>query len=344
MKDRSIFSTLYHRILRAVLGQGEQPAHVSIGASTGIQTLGPLLLWFCLVPVLICPAEAAKLEDRIVAVVNKDLIMLSELKRDLLPEQDRLRKLYKGEELERRLRTAEAMGVTKMIERKLQLQAAQNKGLDVSDQEVVQAVEEMKKQGEQLNGADPNTTRSVREQLTLMRVVDREVRGLIMVADSEMKRYYQEHQDRFAYPEEYQLSQILIKPRNPDDLAVAHGRAEALLATLKQGEPFEGLALRFSDGADASRGGRLGLVRQGELIPALEQALTSLQVGQVTGIVETAEGLHIVRVDDKKPRQFRPFEQVKAEIQSLVFQQKTEDQYQLWIADLKNKAYIDIKF
>ncbi|MEP7151356.1 MAG: peptidyl-prolyl cis-trans isomerase [Nitrospira sp.] len=344
MKDRSIFSTIYHRILRAVLGQGEQPPHVSIGASTGIQTLGSLLLWFCLVPVLICPAEAAKLEDRIVAVVNKDLIMLSELKRDLLPEQDRLRKLYKGEELERRLKTAEAMGVTKMIERKLQLQAAQNKGLDVSDQEVVQAVEEMKKQGEQLNGADPNTTRSVREQLTLMRVVDREVRGLIMVADSEMKRYYQEHQDRFAYPEEYQLSQILIKPRTPDDLAIAQGRAEALLATLKQGEPFEGLALRFSDGADASRGGRLGLVRQGELIPALEQALSSLQVGQVTGIVETAEGLHIMRVDDKKPRQFRPFEQVKAEIQSLVFQQKTEDQYQLWIADLKNKAYIEIKF
>ncbi len=165
-----------------------------------------------------------------------------------------------------------------------------------------------------------------------------------MVADSEMKRYYREHQDRFAYPEEYQLSQILIKPRTPDDLAVAQGRAEALLAALKQGEPFEDLALRFSDGADASRGGRLGLVRQGELIPALEQALTSLQVGQVTGIVETGEGLHIVRVDDKKPRQFRPFEQVKAEIQSLVFQQKTEDQYQIWMADLKNKAYIEIKF
>ena len=80
------------------------------------------------------------------------------------------------------------------------------------------------------------------------------------------------------------------------------------------------------------------------MIPAIEQALTSLQVGQTTEIVETAEGLHIVRIDDKKPRQFRPFEQVKAEIQSLVFQQKTEDQYQIWMADLKNKAYIEIKF
>lgn len=293
---------------------------------------------------LTASVQAAKLEDRIVAVVNSDLIMWSELKRDLLPDQDRLRKVYQGEELERRLKTAEAIAVTKMIERKLQLQAAKNKGVDVSDQEVTQAVEEMKKQGEALNSTDPNTTRNVREQLTLMRVVDREVRGLIMVAEPEMKRYYQEHQDRFAYPEEYQLSQILIKPRTPDGLSAAQGRAEALVATLKQGEPFEDLAIRFSDGADASRGGRLGLVRQGELIPALEQALTSVQVGQVTGIVETAEGLHIVRVDDKKPRQFRPFEQVKAEIQSLVFQQKTEDQYQIWMADLKNKAYIEIKF
>ncbi|MCC6964807.1 MAG: peptidyl-prolyl cis-trans isomerase [Nitrospira sp.] len=301
-----------------------------------------LCLWMGFLPA--GPVDAAKLEDRIVAVVNTDLIMLSELKRDLLPDQERLRKLYSGEDLERRLKTAEAMAVTKMIERKLQLQAAKNKGVEVSDQEVTQAVQEMKKQGESLNTADPNTARSIREQLTLMRVVDREVRGLIMVADSEMKRYYEEHQDRFAYPEEYQLSQILIKPRTPDGLSVAHGRAEALLATLKQGEPFEDLALRFSDGADASRGGRLGLVRQGELIPALEQALASVPVGQVTGIVETAEGLHIVRVDDKKPRQFRPFQQVKAEIQSLVFQQKTEDQYQIWMADLKNKAYIEIKF
>jgi len=340
MKTPSIASTTGRGILRSLLGFPEQ---VSL-ASRRRPAVGLLWLWLLLSFGQTLPGEAAKLEDRIVAVVNKDLIMLSELKRDLLSDQERLSKLYKGEEFDRRLKAAEAMVVTKMIERKLQLQAAKNKGLDVSDQEVVQAVAEMKKQGEQIDGADPNTARSVREQLTLMRVVDREVRGVIMVADSEMKRYYREHQDRFAYPEEYQLSQILIKPRTADDLSVAQGRAEALLATLKQGESFEELALRFSDGADAARGGRLGLVRQGELIPALEQALTSLKIGEITGIVETPEGLHIVRVDDKKPRQFRPFEQVKAEIQSLVFQQKTEDQYQVWMADLKNKAYIEVKF
>ncbi|MBX3236805.1 MAG: peptidyl-prolyl cis-trans isomerase [Nitrospiraceae bacterium] len=290
------------------------------------------------------PAQAAKVEDRIVAVVNRDLIMLSELKRDLLADQERLRKLYKGEELDRRLKAAEATAITKMIERKLQLQAATNKGVEVSDQEVVQAVEELKKQGEKIERGDQAATRSVKEQLLLMRVVDREVRGVIMVGDTEIKRYYQEHQDRFAYPEEYQLSQILIKARNEDEVSIARGRAEALLAALKQGESFDELALRFSDGANASKGGRLGLVRQGELLPAIEQAVAGLPVGGTTGIVETSEGFHIVRVDDKSQRQFRPFDQVKQEIQSLVFQQKTEDQYQTWMADLKNKAFIEIKF
>jgi peptidyl-prolyl cis-trans isomerase SurA len=295
-------------------------------------------------PCNISPSHAARLEDRIVAVVNKDLIMLSELKRDLLPDQERLRKLYKGEELERRLKAAEATAITKMIERKLQLQAAKSRGVEVTDQEVVQAVEELKKQGEKFDGADGSATRSVREQLMLMRVVDREVRGVIMVADTEMKRYYREHQDRFAYPEEYHLSQILIKPRNEDEWSIARGRAEALLATLKQGESFDELAIRFSDGPNASRGGRLGLVRQGELLPAIEQAVAGLPVGSITGLVETSEGYHIVRVDDKKPRQFRAYDQVKTEIQSLVFQQKTEDQYQTWMADLKSKAFIEIKF
>jgi peptidyl-prolyl cis-trans isomerase SurA len=202
-------------------------------------------------------------------------------------------------------------------------------------------VEELKKQGDKRVGTGSHNT--IREELLLLRVVDREVRSVIMVADTDMMRYYQEHQDRFAYPEEYQLSQILIRPLNEDDGA-AKGRAEAIAAALKQGENFEELALRFSEGPNAARGGRLGLVRQGELLPAIEQALAPLPIGGITNVIEVADGFHILRVDDKKPRQFRPFEEVKAEIRSLVFQQKSEDQYQTWMADLKNKAYIDIKF
>lgn len=301
------------------------------------------LAWL-IASVILPEAWPAHLEDKIVAVVNSDLIMMSEIKKELAPEEERIRKQSAGEERVRRLKMAEYMALTKMIERKLQLQAAKTKGVDVSDQEVKQAVEELKKQGEKIDTADPQSATSVREQLILMRVVDREVRSGIMVADSEMKRYYQEHKERFAYPEEYQLSQILLKARSQSEMPESLARAKDILAALRKGGSFEELALQYSEGMNAGRGGKLGLVRQGELHPQIERAIASLPVGDISDISETSEGLHIIRVDEKTPKQFRPFEEVKLEIQGLVFQQKSEDLYQSWLADLKNKSYIEVKF
>ena len=316
---------------------------------TSSRTSTRVLLWAPILLALACfgavrPLSAAKVEDRIVAIVNSDLILWSEVKRELAPERERIEKQYRGEELARRLKMAEAMALTTMIERRLQLQEAKVRNIDVGDQEVKQAVKQLIQQGEKIDDKDPASMKSVRDQLTLLRVVDREVRSGVMVADPEMKRYYQEHRDRFALPEEYTLSQILIKPRSPDDMADAKNTTREIMALLKQGESFEDLALRYSDGPNASRGGRLGLVRQGELLPAIERGVSNLPSGGISDVIESPEGLHIVRLEDKKPKQFRPYEEVKQEIQALVFQQKSEDMFQAWLADLKNKAYIEIKF
>jgi parvulin-like peptidyl-prolyl isomerase len=310
------------------------------------QRLVPLKAALACLGVLVLPSvlPAAHLEDRIVAVVNSDLIMLSDVKRELAPERERISRQHQGDDLAQRLKTAEYMALTKMIERRLQLQEAKARGVDVSDQEVKQAVEQMKQQGEKIDLSDPLNARNVRDQLTLLRVVDREVRSGVMVGDSDMKRYYQEHRDRFALPEEYTLSQILIQPRSPDGTAEALTKARRVMDELKRGEKFEDLALQYSDGPNASRGGRLGLVRQGELLPAIERAIAPLVPGGISDLIESPEGFHIIRVEEKKPKQFRPFEEVKFEIQALVFQQKSEDVFQSWLVDLKNKAYIEIKF
>jgi parvulin-like peptidyl-prolyl isomerase len=287
---------------------------------------------------------AAHLEDRIVAVVNSDLIMLSDVKRELEPDQARISQQHRGEELAQRLEMAEYMVLTQMIERRLQLQEAKARRVEVSDQEVKQAVEQMKQRGDTIDLSNPLNAQKVRDQLTLVKVVNREVRSGVMVGDSEMKRYYQEHRDRFALPEEYTLSQILIQPRSADGIADALATARRVMDELKRGETFEDMALQYSDGLNASRGGRLGLVRQGELLPAIDQAIAFLVPGGISDIIESSEGFHIIRVEEKKPKQFRPFEEVKFEIQELVFQQKSEDVFQSWLVELKNKAYIEIKF
>ena len=66
--------------------------------------------------------------------------------------------------------------------------------------------------------------------------------------------------------------------------------------------------------------------------------------GGISNIIEHADGFHIVRLEDKKPKQYRSFEEVKHEIQGLVLEQKSEDMFQSWLANLKDKAYIEIKF
>jgi parvulin-like peptidyl-prolyl isomerase len=325
---------------------GADPCRSSLAMirSIAITTLWLLTHWLCWDAPRAATVHAAQVEDRIVAVVNSDLIMLSDMKREIMPERERLKKRYRGPELERRLKAAESETLTAMIERRLQLQEAKARSVNVSDQEVKQAVLQLKQQGEKIDDQDPVSLRGVRDQLTLLKVVDREVRSGVMVADPEMRRYYQEHRDRFSLPEEYTLSQILVRPVSPDDLFGARQKIREVVALLKKGEPFEDLALRYSDGPTAARGGKLGLVRQGELLPAIERAVSTLVPGGISDVIESPEGLHVVRLEDKKPKQFRPHDEVRLEIQSLVFQQKSEDMFQSWLSNLKNKAYIEIKF
>ncbi|QPD02798.1 MAG: Peptidylprolyl isomerase [Candidatus Nitrospira kreftii] len=312
--------------------------------ASGRQVRLALLLAFLMTSTWPPAFSAAHLQDRIVAIVNTELIMLSDVKHEFRAEQERLSRELPGSNLAQQLKTAEYMALTKLIERKLQLQEAKTKRVEVSDLEVQQALTQLKQQDKSLDPTNPNDVRNVRDQLILMRVVDQHIRGNITVGDSEIKRYYHEHREQFAFPEEYQLSQIIITPRSPDGLADALTKARRAMDDLNRGEKFEDVALQYSDGANSLHGGRLGLVRQGELWPVLEQAVARLVPGGISDIIESPEGVHIIRMDDRKPKQFRPYEDVRRQIQELVYQQKSADMYESWLADLKNKAYIEIKF
>ncbi|MEK7800743.1 MAG: SurA N-terminal domain-containing protein, partial [Nitrospirota bacterium] len=118
----------------------------------------------------------ARLQDRIVAIVNSELIMLSDMKREFETEQERLSREHQGSDLAQRLKTAEYMALTKLIERRLQLQEAKAQKVQVSDLEVKQALEQMKRQGSPLNITNPSDLQTVRDQLLLMRVIDQHIR------------------------------------------------------------------------------------------------------------------------------------------------------------------------
>lgn len=288
-------------------------------------------------------AGAADILDRIVAVVNTEVIALSELEEEVAEVKLQARKRFSGAELDQRLRQIDYMGLNRMIERKLQLQIAKRRGIKVGDEEVQDAVVRLRRVGEAPNENDPREMALIRDQLISMRLVNQQVRSGLIVSDEEVLRFYQQHRDRFMLPPEVRISQILIALTPGTEMLAVREKAQQVFALLKKGERFEELAARYSDGPEGRRGGNLGYIRPGDMLPQIQQAIERLDKGATTEPLASPIGMHIIRVDDRKPPQFRPYEEVKEDLRNVVLQLKSEEAYLEWIKDQKDKSYIEIR-
>ena len=289
------------------------------------------------------PAGAADIRDRIVAVVNTEIIALSELEEEVAEVTLEAHKRFRGAELDQRLRQIDFMGLNRMIERKLQLQIAKRRGIKISDEEVKDAVARLRRTGEAPNENDPRELGLIRDQLTTMRLVNQQVRSGLLASDEEVLRFYQQHKDRFMLPPEVRISQILIALNPGSELLAVREKAQQVFALLKKGERFEELAARYSDGPEGRRGGDLGYIRPGDMLPQIQKAIEQMAPGSVTEPLASPIGMHIIRVDDRKPPQFRPYEEVKENIRNVVLQLKTEEAYLEWIKEQKDKSHIEIR-
>jgi parvulin-like peptidyl-prolyl isomerase len=289
------------------------------------------------------PAGAADIRDRIVAVVNTEVIALSELEEEVAEVTRQAQQRFRGAELDQRLRQIDYMGLNRMIERKLQLQIAKRRGIKISDEEVQDAVARLRRVGETPNESDPREVKLIRDQLTAMRLVNQQIRSGLIVSDEEVLRFYQQHKDRFMLPPEVRISQILIALGPGSEMLAVREKAQQVFVLLKKGERFEELAARYSDGPEGRRGGSLGYIRPGDMLPQIQKAIEQLPPGSVTEPLASPVGMHIIRVDDRKPPQFRPYEEVKEDIRNVVYQLKTEEAYLEWIKEQKDKSYIEIR-
>lgn len=289
------------------------------------------------------PVGAADILDRIVAVVNTEIIALSELEEEVAEVKLQARKRFNGAELDQRLRQIDYMGLNRMIERKLQLQIAKRRGIKVGDEEVKDAVVRLRRVGETPNENDPREMALIRDQLTAMRLVNQQIRSGLIVSDEEVLRFYQQHRDRFMLPPEVRISQILIALTPGTEMLAVREKAQQVFALLKKGERFEELAARYSDGPEGRRGGNLGYIRPGDMLPQIQKAIERLDKGAMTEPLASPIGMHIIRVDDRKPPQFRPYEEVKEDIRNVILQLKSEEAYLEWIKDQKDRSYIEIR-
>ena len=167
----------------------------------------------------------------------------------------------------------------------------------------------------------------------------------IEVTDEESRKYYDEHLDQFKQAEQVKASHILIKvePTATDEQkAEARKKIETVQGKLKKGDDFAAVAKEYSEGPSNSRGGDLGFFQRGQMVKPFEDAAFTMEPDQVSDVVETKFGYHIIKVSEKKTESTAPYSEVKDQLQQQLKQQKTRQAVEKYVEDLRKKAKIEI--
>ena len=309
---------------------------------------------------LISAPAAAGVADRIVAVVNGEVITLSELHRAFAPYAAHIEANYKGPDKEAFLKQGEAAFLQRMIDQILIEQEAKKPGVGIAavkDEEVMGMVKDMlaknrltmqdylKKLAEEGKTLE-SAKQEIRGQMLRMRLLRREVQSRILVTDEEIGEYYDKHREDYEGREAVHIRQIFLPvPEGADSGARDRVRAEAnqLRERILKGERFEVMAARYSRGPAAAEGGDIGFVERGIMMPEVEKTAFSLPVGEVSEVLETEAGFLLLVVVDKKGAGLKPLPVVRDEIKAKIEDEKVNKKYDEWMVELRKKSFIDIR-
>jgi peptidyl-prolyl cis-trans isomerase SurA len=296
----------------------------------------------------------AKIIDRIVAVVNGDIITLSELREVTIPYLEKMKSKYSIEYSEEQIWETEKRILDELIDEKLINQEAEKLEIVITEKEVDVAIRDVKENNKlsedqfaHILVEEGITLEKYREelknQMKKMRLLEQEIRSKVQVSKGEIEAYYKEHREQFNTPPEVRLQQILlmIPPQSGEqEINQIRERAEGLLTRIRNGEDFDTLAKLYSQDTSATAGGSMGFLKQGELMPELDEAAFKLSVDEVSPIIRTSLGFHIIKVLEKRERNKMTEEARQKEIEGILYNQKVEDKFKEWLKELRKKSYI----
>lgn len=309
-------------------------------------------LFACLLLVCGAVVHAKDMRGK-VAIVNGVAIPEKDFNRSLTQAQHRF--AQSGKKLEgNQLENVKSNILETLIDRELLYQESEKEGIKVKEGDINKQIEGLKKQFPE-KGAFEKALKSVdltedelrdqiKQQLAVRELIDKKIAPKIKIGDKEVKAFYDTHPDIFKRPEEVRASHILIKVDSQapkKDVAVAKKKIEAAQKRLKNGEDFAKVAKDVSEGPSAKRGGDLGYFRRGQMVKPFEDAAFAMKTGQVSDIVRTRFGFHIIKVTDKKPESMVTFAKVSDKIKAYLKQKKVRENVQAMIKNLKQYAKIE---
>ncbi|MDD2852421.1 MAG: peptidylprolyl isomerase [Desulfuromonadaceae bacterium] len=249
-----------------------------------------------------------KKEGKVIAEVNGSSITTGDFDRELKNLPEYLKTMANTPQGRKEM-------LDTMVIRELILQQASKEGLD-KGAEIEEKLQELKK------------------RLVVESFLKKKVEAESKVSDEDLKKFYEQNKDKFKSGDQIKASHILVKSEK---------EAKDILAQLKSGASFEELAKKSSVDSSAAKGGDLGWFGKGNMVPAFEKAAFALNEGQISGVVKSDFGFHIIKLTGKRAAGVRPFEEVKEQIKGAIMPTKQQEIFQKIKEELKKTANISIK-
>ncbi len=298
-------------------------------------------------------ALSSFLMDRVVAVVNQEVITWSQLYRAMEADASPQLKALDDQEKMKIFQKNEAAFLDRLIDIRLQLQEARRMNVRVSKAEVDGTIEKIKakytmddhsfrvsleNQGLTLE----EYRRRLQEKVMLDRVVNKVVRSKIVISDEDVEAYITENKVTTDGEERYRISQIFLKkPEQPELKNEIESKAAEILDNLRDGGRFEDLASQYSQDPSSQSGGDLGMIRKRDLNKQFREAVSALNPGETSEPFWTSKGLHIIQLTEKPGPEDNEehFEKIREKLFKEIFTKK----YRAWIKHLREHSFIEIR-
>jgi peptidyl-prolyl cis-trans isomerase SurA len=302
-------------------------------------------------------AIGAEVVDRIVAVVNNDLISLSDLNNKLRPYLEKIKTMgYPSDKESQMIFKVREDVLNQLIDQKLTDQEIARYKITASEKEVDNAVERIKKansltdegfrQALAKEGLTLEEYRKIaKENILRANLVNREIKAKVVITKEDIKAYYDSHPDQYGFEEKYHLANIMIKnPENPDSTVrlQMHQKMAEILQALNAGKSIDEVIQAFSDSTAKVQGGELGSFSLSAMDPKIREAVKDLTPGQYSGIIETDYGPQIFCLLDKEKTASKTLEAASAEIENKLYKDIVDQKFSKWIEELRSRSDIKI--
>jgi parvulin-like peptidyl-prolyl isomerase len=284
-----------------------------------------------------CGQWGAGLPNHIIVQVNEEQISVGEFDREFKELMLEPGKKVKGTDLE----NLKMAYLDQVIERKILVQEARRLGIQVSPEELNQAISEIKMDypgegfGEKLDlkGITLEDWKvRLEEKLLAEKIIRWSFHSQEKIDEREASQYYESHRSSFQIGQKARARQIVVTDGE---------EAIQILKRLRKGESFEKLVTEKSLGPEKAQGGDLGYFSQGEKPSEFDHVFT-MEVGGISEVIKSPYGYHIFKLEEKMESRQIPFEEAKVGILQELGQKKGEEHYQKWLKDLKGKAKVKI--